>query len=326
MWDWAFWNIVAKWHRSRSNCMLFGICDDCLANAEGKKTTPSDLKWHLSNWREAKPAERDGLVRHINIFSLSVSCLRIKAPDLLARKLATSATGPETKSLRHSPHQYSHLLNKESYFYEDFDLQEANMRFEASVERQLSRNFIRRQARWLVVGWPSAVPFSASEPPEGKEGGGNPSASWVGLDTMSEPSRPELPELSEPARTPPCSVPIPPGTMGGWHILSTGSNPVERHLLLLLGGLVFNWRTVVAGKSVVKQTGQSPEAPVSCWLSRTPEEPTSSLTCPSPSRVGHPWNVLGCKWDVPLQSHRSLVRAVSAGEIVPPDCLCMPQL
>jgi len=44
-------------------------CDDCSANAEGKKTTPLGLNLHLSNWREGKSAERDGLVRHVNIVS-----------------------------------------------------------------------------------------------------------------------------------------------------------------------------------------------------------------------------------------------------------------
>ena len=52
-----------------------------------------------------------------------------------------SDLGPEMGFLWSSPHQHIHLLNKELCICEDFDLQEASMRFEASVERQLSQNF-----------------------------------------------------------------------------------------------------------------------------------------------------------------------------------------
>ena len=48
-------------------------------------------------------------------------------------------------------YQCIHLLNKEPYVWEDFALQEANMRSEASVERQLFWYFSQGQAKRLVV-------------------------------------------------------------------------------------------------------------------------------------------------------------------------------
>ena len=45
-------------------------CLDCLARLEGRKETPSGLNWHLLMVRDARSADRDGLVRAINMTSL----------------------------------------------------------------------------------------------------------------------------------------------------------------------------------------------------------------------------------------------------------------
>ena len=51
MWDWAFWNVIAKWLRSCNDCMLFGIIwikEGEVEHINGP-THPTHYKWFANS-------------------------------------------------------------------------------------------------------------------------------------------------------------------------------------------------------------------------------------------------------------------------------------
>ena len=100
---------------------------------------------------------------------------------------------------------------EQSYVWEDFALQEANMRSEVSVERQLFWNFSRRQTKQLLVVWPPASSVGLPSPFELPWGTG------ADLSILSKTGYQDWALQTGATRACWDSEPVPPGIMGDWH-------------------------------------------------------------------------------------------------------------